>query len=414
MKNITGSFLITFYISRGKTKKNGLAPVFGRITINSERANFQVKRDVNPDDWDISSSRLRGKTKEVRDFNEYLQAIQSRAQSVYNELLKRNHTVTPVQLRDAILGIKSAQSISLMSIWEEHLENLRRLIGKETTKATVQKYRTCKNHMQNFLRKKLHISDLSVKQVSPKVIEDFGIYLKADLGLSYNTATKFLQNLKKIILIALKHGMLDKDPFIGIKLSQKEVARPYLTEEELKKIIKLSAESERMDRVKDFFIFSCFTGLAYSDVKKLRGKEIIKEGNEYWVKTRRQKTNEAANIPLLPVPLSIIEKYNSLDEISDNDPVLPMISNQKINKYLKELAEGCNINKNLSFHVARHTFATTVTLMNGVPIESVSKMLGHKDIRSTQHYARIVDQKVGRDMSALRARLNDDQAYAFA
>lgn len=189
-------------------------------------------------------------------------------------------------------------------------------------------------------------------------------------------------------------------------LSLKEVARPYLNEEELNRLMGLEIKMDRLDRVRDFFLFACFTGLSYADVKKLTREEIEFTEDGYWIKTRRRKTGGKANIPLLEVPWKIIMKYNPFfDELFPTDKVLPIMSNQKLNAYLKELADMARITKQLSFHIARHTFATTVTMLNGVPIESVSKMLGHKNITSTQHYARIIDQKVSEDMKMLSSRL---------
>ncbi|MGB0182888.1 MAG: site-specific integrase [Schleiferiaceae bacterium] len=195
----------------------------------------------------------------------------------------------------------------------------------------------------------------------------------------------------------------------------KEVVRPYLNEEELNRLIGLELHFDRLERVRDMFLFSCFTGLSYADVKKLKREEIecTSEGN--WIKTRRRKTGQRAHIPLLSIAWSVIEKYNPFfEELLATDRILPILSNQKMNAYLKELATLAQIDKQLSFHIARHTFATTVTMLNGVPIESVSKMLGHKSIRSTQLYARIVDQKVGEDMRTLATRLENKTKVNWA
>ena len=193
----------------------------------------------------------------------------------------------------------------------------------------------------------------------------------------------------------------------------KEVDRPYLNEEELQKLMEFTSPFDRLNRVRDFFIFSCFTGLAYADVKKLKRSEIEVNEAGYWIKTKRQKTGGRANIPLLDVPIKIIHKYVNIDMLQDNDPILPILSNQKMNAYIKEIADLCGITKILSYHVARHTFATTVTLTNGVPIESVSKMLGHKNINSTQHYARIVDKKVGDDMHLLSKKIENRLSFTI-
>ncbi|OIP02053.1 MAG: hypothetical protein AUJ98_02630 [Bacteroidetes bacterium CG2_30_33_31] len=412
MRNQKASFSLIFYISRTKAKKNGEVPVYLQIYINGVKTSFQIKRHILPNLWDIGKSQMKGRTTEAKIFNDYLDAINVRAHNLYNQLLKEHEIVTPFQLRDAILGTNTAQPRQVIEIWEQHIENLTKLIGKETTVSTVQKYRTGKNHFKNFLEKHYKIRDVSIKAINYEMIDSFSMYLKTEKGIGHNTTIRFLQNLKRITHISIRNGWLVKDPFVGFNFSKKDVSRPYLTEDELEKIIKLNTRIERIEKVRDFFVFSCFTGLAYADVKKLTGNEIIRTERGYWIKTKRQKTRGMANIPLLPIPISIINKYNNIDELIDNDQVLPILSNQKLNAYLKELADLTGITKNLSYHVARHTFATTVTLMNGVPIESVSKMLGHKDIKSTQHYARIVDQKVEEDMDLLHSRLENRLAYA--
>jgi len=252
-----------------------------------------------------------------------------------------------------------------------------------------------------------------IKAIDNYMVTEFGMYLKTERGCNFNTANKFLQNLKRITYRCLRHGWILKDPFVGISLTMKEVDRPYLTEEELKSIMDYSSSFDRLRRVRDFFLFSCFIGLAYADVKKLRRCEIEKNEAGYWIKTKRQKTGGRANVPLLDVPMQIINKYVQLDLLEADDLVLPILSNQKMNAYLKEIADLCGITKKLSYHIARHTFATTLTMMNGVPIESVSKMLGHKNITSTQHYARIVDKKVGEDMELLSNKLGNRFTMTF-
>ena len=196
------------------------------------------------------------------------------------------------------------------------------------------------------------------------------------------------------------------DPYLGLNLKLKVIDRQYLNEAELKRLINYQSPVEHMNRIRDFFVFSCSTGLAYIDLKTLKRKEIECIDSLYWIKTKRQKTGVSTNVPLLEIPFKIINKYSDLNRLRDDDPVLPIPTNQRMNACLKELAVCCGINKELTFHIARHTFATTVTMTNGVPIESVSKMLGHSSIKSTQHYAKIIDKKLGDDMAALAQRLN--------
>jgi len=409
------NFSLVIYISRTKTKKNGEVPVLMKININGARKVMQLQRSILPEDWDANRHQMKGRTTEARVFNEYLEAIRMKAYKKYNELLSYTDDVTPQMLRDAILGVNTAKTRQIIDIWEGHVSDLKKLIGKENSYATYQKYNTAKNHFQSFLQKNYKVDDVSIKAVDYQMIQQYSIYLKTEKGCSYNTATKFLQNLKAITSISIRSGWLVKDPFNGISLTIKEVDRPYLTMEEIQRLIDFNSVFDRLNRVRDFFIFSCYTGLAYIDVKQLKRSEI--EGNEttgYWIRTRRKKTGGRANIPLLEMPMSIINNYCRLELLNADDPILPILSNQKVNAYLKELADLCNIQKQLSYHVARHTFATTITMMNGVPIESVSKMLGHKNIHSTQHYARIVDKKVGDDMKLLASKLNGIGAISFA
>jgi site-specific recombinase XerD len=385
-----------------------------RINLNGDRLALQVKRYILPDNWDQSRYVMKGRTEEARVFNNYLEAVRLKAHKKYNELLSYTDDVTPQMLRDAILGVNTAKTRQIIDIWEGHVSDLKKLIGKENSYATYQKYNTAKNHFQSFLQMKYQLNDVSIKAVDYQMIQQYGIYLKTEKGCSFNTATKFLQNLKTITSISIRSGWLVKDPFNGISLTLKEVDRPYLSFEELQRLIEFNSVFDRLNRVRDFFVFSCYTGLAYIDVKKLKRAEI--EGNDemgFWIRTRRQKTGGRANIPLLDIPMSIIRNYCQLELLDAEDSILPILSNQKMNAYLKELADLCNIQKQLSYHVARHTFATTVTMMNGVPIETVSKMLGHKNIHSTQHYARIVDKKVGDDMKLLAAKLNGSTAIHF-
>ena len=409
------SFGLTFLINRTKEKKNGECPLMLRININGERAALQLKRYLKQEDWDTTRYVMKGRTNEARIFNDYLEAVRVKAHKKYNELLSLTDDVTPQMLRDAILGVNTAKTRTVIDIWQDHVNGLQKLIGKENTYATYQKYNTAMNHFKKFLQKYYRVTDISIKAIDHHMIQRFNMYLKTETGCNYNTATKFLQNLKRITCISISNGWLIKDPFVGISLSIKEVDRPYLTMEEIQRLIDYQSPFDRLNKVRDFFIFSCFTGLAYIDVKKLKKAEV--EGNDklgYWIRTRRQKTSARANIPLLDIPMSIINNYCRLDLLLPEDPILPILSNQKMNAYLKELADLCGIHKHLSYHIARHTFATTVTMMNGVPMESVSKMLGHKNIKSTQHYARIVDQKVGDDMKLLAAKLKGNRSIVFA
>jgi len=241
-----------------------------RININGDRVALQVHRFIKPEDWDPARYVMKGRTEEARAFNNYLEAVRLKAHKKYNELLSYTDDVTPLMLRDAILGVNTAKTRQMIDIWEGHVSNLKKLIGKENSYATYQKYNTAKNHFQAFLQKHYHVEDVSIKAVDYQMIQQYGIYLKTEKGCSYNTATKFLQNLKTITSISIRSGWLVKDPFNGISLSLKEVDRPYLTMEEMQRLIEFHSVFDRLNKVRDFFIFSCYTGLAYIDVKQLK------------------------------------------------------------------------------------------------------------------------------------------------
>jgi integrase len=230
-------------------------------------------------------------------------------------------------------------------------------------------------------------------------ITDFEVYLKTIGKCNSNTTAKFMQFFKRIILIARNNGIIVGDPFANYKIRLQKVDRGYLSEDEITKILELNLVSERLEHVRDLFIFSCFCGLAYIDVAGLRKEHIRKsfDGN-LWIMTKRVKTGVDVNVPLLDIPKMILDKYK--DKLP-NGKILPVISNQKLNSYLKEIADLCGIKQNLTFHLARHTFATTTTLGKGVPIETVSKMLGHTNIETTQVYARITNNKISSDMKGL-------------
>ena len=388
-------------------RKNGECPVMLRITLNQRSTTLSIKRAVKKEVWNPESGLAKGKTVEVNSLNKYIDAVRAKAYEKYTELLQKHEEITPDLLKDSILGKNSAESKMLLEIWQDHNERLKSLIGKENSYTTWQKYNACRLFFEAFLIKTHKKKDISIKLIDRELVINFEHFLKIDRNCAYNTTVKYLQQLKKIIRLCILNGWLKYDPFINIKLGLKDVDRNYLDERELKALLEKEFNVHRLATIRDIFVFSCFTGLSYSDLKRLNKSELEFDSNgSLWIRSKRQKTGVRANIPVLAVPMAILDKYCHLEQISDSKPLLPVASNQKVNAYLKEIADLCNINKELTFHVARHTFATTVTLTNGVPIESVSKMLGHKNIKQTQHYARIVDLKVGEDMKALAQKLD--------
>ena len=401
------TFGLLFYVKKTKMIANGTAPVYLRITIDGERADISSKRYINPDKWNASGQKLGGSGEEVRTLNSYLKTLEHQVYEVHRIMIEKKLPLTAAGLKNVLLKKDEPEKDKmLVPIFEEHNRQVKALIGREYAQGTLDRYQTSLKHTIEFIQWKYKVSDINIRGINHEFIMSYDFYLRSEKKCNNNSTVKYLKNFKKIILICIANGWLDKDPFIKYKPKVKEVNREYLTMEDLQRISDKQFTNARLAQVRDIFLFSCYTGLAYADVKKLKREEIsIGLDGQKWIFTSRQKTDTASRIPLLPTALQIIKKYEDHPECSDLGKILPVLSNQKMNSYLKEIADVCNIEKELTFHIARHTFATTITLANGVSIESVSKMLGHTNIRTTQHYAKILDSKVGEDMQLLKMRL---------
>lgn len=396
------NFSLLFYLKKSKNHQKGPVPVYMRITVEGKRAEVAIGRECEPSEWNIGSGRVKGTREKARAINAHLDNLQSRIYEACNTLEKAEIEVTATGLKDVFIG-KVEKPRMLMEIFAEHNQKVEALIGNGFAQGTLERYRTSLKHTRDFLQWKYNLTDISIKRVDHDFITSYEFYLLSERKCANNSAVKYIKNFKKIIRICLASGWITRDPFVNYKSKVRPVERVFLNEEELQEISNKVFATERMNQVRDIFIFSCFTGLAYVDVKKLRRSEIVKGGDgEMWIYTKRQKTSTPTRVPLLPSALSLLNKYAAHPACANEDKALPVTSNQKMNAYLKEIADVCGINKELTFHIARHTFATTVTLLNGVPIESVSKMLGHTNIKTTQHYAKILDVKVGADMALIR------------
>jgi len=404
MKN---SFTLLFFIKKSKADSQSKANIYLRITVNGRRSELSVKRKIRIDKWNSSTHRAKGYSEETIKINQYLDIIQNKIYKIHQNFVEKELPFTAELIRKYFLGVNENNKM-LLEIFENHNKQMGKLVGKEFAKATFIKYKTTISHLKNYIDTIYCLNDMPVGNVNHKFITGFEYYLKTDRNCSHNTAIKYVTNLKKIVRIAFANDWINKDPFFNWQAKLKIVERTFLSENEIQKMINKQFVIKRLDQVKDIFIFACFTGLAYADVKKLAPNDVVIgiDGGR-WINTKRTKTDTRSNIPILPTVESILEKYKTHPDVVKGDKLLPVLSNQKMNAYLKEIADLCGITKNLTFHLARHTFATTVTLTNGVPIESVSKMLGHKSLRTTQHYAKILDRKVSQDMAALREVLDN-------
>ncbi|MBD0725836.1 recombinase [Flavobacterium sp. L1I52] len=397
---------ILFYAKKAKAAANGLVPIYTRITINGKRIELSTNRFIDISKWSTEAGKMKGTSEEARSINNHLDLLKNKIRDTEMELIHKKIAVTTETVKNKLLGVDERTRM-LVPIFQDHNNKIKELIGKEYAPGTLERYTTSLKHTIEFMQWKYNISDIDITKIDHAFITDYEFWLRSVRNCANNTAVKYLKNFNKIIKLCLANDWLDKNPFANYKSKVKEVERVYLTEAEIQSIIEKDFKTERLSLVRDIFLFSCFTGLAYIDVKNLT-KSHISYGidGEKWIFTHRQKTESASKIPILPITQMIIDKYEDHPQCLNEGSLLPILSNQKMNAYLKEIAGVCEIEKELTFHIARHTFATTVTLTNGVPIESVSKMLGHKNLRTTQHYAKVLDKKVSADMKILKEKLN--------
>ena len=404
MKQPRNTLSILYYLKRGHLNRNGECPVMCRISVRGEKETFSSHVYTSPDNWDVKSARVIGRTAKVIEQNKILTDLQVTLTRHYYDIEQRNGYVTAEMIKNAYMGI-TAKAESLLPIYKEFLEETEALIGIQKSKKTYEKYERCYRRVVEFLRDKYHVSDIAFRDLKPMFLVDFEVWLATKKNCSTNTIYKFLQLLRMPVHKAKRMGIVFKDPYEGYKMKKVSVDRGYLTEEEVIAIATHEITIPRLEQVRDIFIFCCYTGLAYSDVAALRQGNIQKMfDGRLWIVTHRQKTKTNVNVPLLPMAKKILEKYN-WEEADKDAPILPVVSNQKSNAYLKEIGDICGVEKHLTFHLARHTFATTMTLGKGVPIESVSKMLGHTNISTTQIYARITNDKISKDMDELSRNL---------
>ena len=395
-----------FYAKSTKANAAGQLPIYVRLTVDGKRLEFSTKKFVENSKWSSELSKMKGTTEEARSINSYLDLMKTKVFNAQMELMHRNENLTIENFKEKLLGTEQRQRM-LILIFQDHNNKIKELVGKEYALGTLERYKTSLSHTIEFLQWKYKASDIEINKIDHAFVTDYEFWLRSVRNCANNTAVKYIKNFSKIIKLCLANDWLDKNPFANYKSKVKEVERIYLSEEEIQNIINKDFKTERLSLVRDIFLFSCFTGLAYIDVKNLTKSHIsIGIDGEKWIFTHRQKTETASKIPILPVTQMIIDKYADHPKSNNEDRLLPILTNQKMNAYLKEIAGVCEIEKELTFHIARHTFATTVTLTNGVPIESVSKMLGHKNLRTTQHYAKVLDKKVSEDMKILRDKFS--------
>jgi integrase len=402
---------VRFLIRKERGDDQSEAPIYMRMTIAGERFELSTRRAVLPENWSAESGRVNGTNSKAKSVNTFLDSLLSRAYGYQKQILNEGKELTLTEFKSRWNGIPTEKPKMLMEVFEEHNQQMKALIGHEFSPLTFERYTTSKKHTHDFMKSKYNVDDIDIKKLNYEFIHNYEFWLKSVRKCDHNTTIKYLSNFRKIVNICIKSGWLDRDPFVGFKMTKREVERPFLTDDELNRIIEKKFIMPRMSQVRDIFVFCCYTGLAYADVKKLTTDEItIGIDGERWIWTNRQKTDTASRIPLLPPALEIMDRHKNDPQCLNQGRVLPVLSNQKMNSYLKEIADACDIKKKMTFHTARHTFATTVTLANDVPMETVSKLLGHRNLKTTQHYGKILDLKVSQDMGMLRAKFKKSQS----
>ncbi|MCA0349847.1 MAG: site-specific integrase [Flavobacterium sp.] len=397
---------VHIYAKSSKANKSGQLPIYFRLTVNGERFEFSTKKFIDKSKWSSELSKMKGHSEEARSLNNYLDLIKSKIFDIQMELLHKNKDLSLENFKARLTGTHERERM-IIPIYQSHNDKIKDLIGNGYAYGTLERFKISLKHLQEFILWKYNVSDININKIDYAFVTEFEFYLRSVKKCNNNTAVKYVRNFRKIIKICLDNDWLDKDPTTRYEGKMKEVERDFLTEEELLKIYNKKIFSERLQLVRDIFIFSCYTGLAYIDVKGLKKDHIgIGIDGEKWIFKNRQKTETKSKIPILPIAEEIIEKYSNHPKCLNENSILPILTNQKMNAYLKEIGDLCNIPKEITFHMARHTFATSVTLTNGVPIETVSKMLGHKNLHTTQHYAKVLDKKVSDDMKILKDKFS--------
>ena len=390
--------LVSFLARKAMTKKTGLAPIYCKLRYDGTTTQFNTNIDVPCINWDSRRTRVIGDNKKA--LNLQLEHIRVALLEKYDALIKTNAVITA----KTIVEFYKNDSIimdSLLNVFAKHNKDMQMLIGKQYKYGSFKNYKTTLKHITIYINAKYNAKDILLSKINYDFVYNFSQYLLMQTKCNNNGMMKHMQRFKKVINFSLKNKYILHNPFNGFRIHFERTNRVYLLQDELQRLHEVKLNNS-LCKMRDVFLFACYTGLSYTDISKL-SKKNLKKGNDdlMWIYIKRNKTNIPSNIPLLPPAVLLIKAFKKL---YNGKTLFPIISNQKINKGLKRISALCGFNKKLTFHSARHTFATTVTLTNGVPIETVSKMLGHNNIKTTQIYARVIDSKVSKDMLILRQK----------
>lgn len=402
------NFRVSFFLKKTKLLKNGEASVAMRITVDGQRVENNIRKSILPSLWDQSKERAKGTSTTAVDLNRFIEEARVRIHQIITELQQEGAEINPLIVQQRFYGVGQVrkQERTILQVIQEHNDEAKQLIGKDFVEITWRRYETMKRYLGELIKQKYDVDDLPLSDFTGEVIRAYEVYLKTEKDLCQNTLIRYMKALKKITNRCLANDWIHKDPFAGIKFREDPTDPEFLTLEEVDRIYNCNPGSKRLEVIRDMFLMSAFTGLAFSDVSQLTEDHIVtdNDGNK-WIRKPRQKTKQMSNIPLLDIPLAIIEKYQGDKKAAKKGVLLPIPCNQVMNRYLKEIATICKINKHLTMHTARHTYAT-LCLSQGVSLKNVSKMLGHASVKMTERYARVLDSSILRDMNAIRETLN--------
>lgn len=402
-------FSLNFIARKSRVNKEGETAIVLRITMNGQRAEIYTNRYVAPGNWDAGKGQSNGKSKKDLELNRYLNTIRTKICEIHNQLVMRDEMITPEVLKRAFLG-KLEKPMMLCDAFRSVNKKMREKFERgDIVEGTVLRWERCVKYLEEFLLLNQGTKDIPMKKLTSGMVDDFEHFLRVTKQCANNAAVKYLRYLKKVVRVGLANKWIEDDPFLDKRYTRTKAERERLTEEELQRIMDLDLSSlPRLDLVRDTFVFCCFCGLAFIDISTLSRDQIVKDDNgEYWIHKKREKTGEVSTIPLLEIPAKIAAKYRNHPKAVAKNVVIPVISNQRMNSYLDEIATKAEIKKHLTTHIARHTFAT-MSLNNDVPLETISKMLGHADIATTQIYARMMDKTVSRHMGLMREKFDSN------
>ena len=404
---IRSSFSILFSIRESKVRQNGNAPIEVTITLNGERSYFSTGKTIAIEKWDKTRQQVKGKDEEAKSLNNFIKAVRARFYEKEAELMDKGFVVTAELLRDAYFDkVDALKEKTLLQVITEHNSHQKAMVGKTVASATYWTFEYSERLLKEFILNKYERQDLYLREINMNFIQGFHAFLLSEKNMSQNSTTKHLKFLKKLLNYAVANSYITNNTVNAYKVERKPVEIDFLDEEELRKIINFDTPIPRFERAKDMFLFACFTGLSYIDIKTLTPEHFEKDSEgRIWIKKRRVKTGVLSRIPLLPIAKLILDKYKG------GDKLLPIQDSADINKYLKDIAILCGIKKRICFHTSRHTFASTVTLANNISLEVVSKMLGHTNTRMTTHYAKMIDKCIGEQMDKLMDTFSGDSDY---